>query len=288
MAEKLEAVSFELDDGGARLEGERLGEGPSVVLAHGITATRRYVVHGSRALSRARYRQISYDARAHGESGPAPEGSGYSYAELAADLDRVIAAQAEGRPVVCGDSMGCHTAAALALSHAGELAGLVLIRPATLGLPTPDDVLAHWGRLADGLEDDGVDGFMRAYEAELDVAPDFEQTVLRFTRERMELHRDPVALARAVREVPVSLPFEGIVELESLDVPVLVIGSHDEADPGHPLAVAEAWAAALPRASMISEQPGESPLAWQGGRLSRVIAEFCERPDVVERRASGG
>ena len=34
---------------------------------------------------------------------------------------------------------------------------------------------------------------------------------------------------------------------EPLDVPALVVASHDEADPGHPYAVAEAWAEALPR-----------------------------------------
>jgi pimeloyl-ACP methyl ester carboxylesterase len=286
VSEQLEAQVFELDADGQRLRGERLGEGPSVVLAHGITATRRHVVHGSKSLARAGYRQISYDARAHGESGPAPEGSGYTYAELAADLGRVIADGVEGLPVVCGDSMGCHTAATYALQHAGELAGAVLIRPVTLGLPAPEEVIAHWDRLADGLERDGVDGFMGAYEEDLDLAPEFEQTVLRFTRERMELHRHPRALARAVREVPRSIPFEGIVELESLDLPALVVGSRDEGDPGHPYAVAEAWAAALPRARMISEETGESPLAWQGGRLSRAIAGFCERPEVAERLCS--
>ena len=207
---------FELEEGGRRLAGEELGEGPPVVLAHGVTATRRYVVHGSKALARAGYRQISYDARAHGESGPAPEGSGYSYAELAGDLGRVIGERAGDRPVVCGDSMGCHTAAAHALEHAEELAGVVLIRPVTLGLPAPDEALAHWDRLADGLERGGVEGFMARLRGRPAVSAEFEQTVLRFTRERMGLHRDPVALARAIREVPRSVPFEGMVELESL------------------------------------------------------------------------
>lgn len=283
MPGQLEPEPFELDLGGPVLAGERLGEGPPVLLAHGITATRRYVVHGSKALARSGYTQLSYDARAHGESGAAPQGSGYSYAELATDLAGVIAAQADGRPVVCGDSMGCHTAAAFALEHAEELAGVVLIRPATLGLPAPEEVLAHWDRLAHGLEADGAEGFMAAYEADLDLAPEFRQTVLGFTRERMGLHRDPAALAQAVREIPRSLPFEGIVELESLDLPALVVASRDQPDPGHPYAVAEAWAAALPRARMTSEQPGESPLAWQGGRLSREIADFCARPEVAER-----
>ncbi len=274
---------FELKEGGGLLAGEELGEGPPVVLAHGVTATRRYVVHGSKALARAGYRQISYDARAHGESGPAPEGSGYSHAELAGDLGLVIGERAGGRPVVCGDSMGCHTAAAFALEHADELAGVVLIRPVSLGLPAPEDSLAHWDRLADGLERDGVEGFMAAYAADLAVSPEFEQTVLRFTRERMGLHRHPAALAQAIREVPRSVPFDGMVELESLGLPALVVASHDEADPGHPFAVAEAWAAAIPAAELISEEPGASPLAWQGGRLSREIVAFCERPEVAKR-----
>ena len=52
-------------------------------------------------------------------------------------------------------------------------------------------------------------------------------------------------------------------------MPALVVASHDEADPGHPYAAAAAYAEALPRARLISEEEGESPLAWQGGKLSR-------------------
>ena len=49
------------------------------MLCHGITATRRYVIHGSRALERAGHEVVSYDARGHGESDPAPPGEGYGY-----------------------------------------------------------------------------------------------------------------------------------------------------------------------------------------------------------------
>jgi 3-oxoadipate enol-lactonase len=118
---------------------------------------------------------------------------------------------------------------------------------------------------------------MAAYEADLEVDPAWREPVLRITRERLALHRHPRALARAIREVTRSVPFEGIAELESLDLPALVVASHDQADPGHPYSVAEAWAGALPRGELISEEPGASPLAWQGGRLSRAIADFCVR-----------
>jgi 3-oxoadipate enol-lactonase len=255
-----------------------------VVLLHGLTATRRYVLHGSLALARRGYHQISYDARGHGESSPAPEGSGYTYDSLTDDLRSVVADRASGaNPVLAGHSMGCHTAVAHALEHAGGVGALVLAGPVTLGLPATEETLAYWDALADGLEQDGIEGFMKAYEASLEADPAWTETALRITRERMRLHRHPEAVARALREVPRSLPFEGLGELETLDVPALVVASYDEADPGHPYAIAEAWAERLPRGRLVSEEPGKSPLAWQGGRLSRVIADFLDEPPVRER-----
>src|ERR671923_862620 len=89
------------------LAGEALGDGPPIVLLHGLTATRRYVVHGSKILARAGYRQLSYDARGHGESDPAPAGAGYSYAELADDLAALVEQRGGGgRYVLAGHSMG--------------------------------------------------------------------------------------------------------------------------------------------------------------------------------------
>src|SRR5215471_17348717 len=124
------AAPFEVDPGPATIRGEAAGEGPPIVLCHGLTATRRYVVHGSRALERAGHRLVTYDARGHGESDPAPAGEGYGYPELVADLERVVAAEAgEGRFLLGGHSMGAHTAVAYALRHPERLAGLVLVGP---------------------------------------------------------------------------------------------------------------------------------------------------------------
>jgi hypothetical protein len=135
--------------------------------------------------------------------------------------------------------------------------------------------------LAAGLERDGVDGFMEAFDRGLD--PAWRETVLRFTRERMNEHLYPDAVARALREVPRSAPFDAMSDLEFLDVPTLVVASHDVADPGHPYAVGAAYAEAIPGARLISEQEGASPLAWQGGRLARAIGEFADSPPVHSR-----
>jgi hypothetical protein len=56
-----------------------------------------------------------------------------------------------------------------------------------------------------------------------------------------------------------------------------VVASRDEADPGHPYAVGERYAREIPGAELRSEEPGSSPLAWQGGQLSQVIAALAER-----------
>ena len=271
--------------GGPALAGEADGDGAPIVLVHGLTATRRYVVHGSRVLPRHGLRAISYDARGHGESDPAPDGRGYSYDELAADLARVIDAQAGGRrPVLAGHSMGAHTIANLALSQSDTIAALVLIGPVALGNPASAESLAYWDGLAAGLERGGVDGFLAAYDSDLD--PEWRETMLRITRDRLGHHRHPEAVARALREVPRSTPFSDAAELELLDLPALLVASHDEADPGHPYAVAEEWSQRLPRATLISEERGQSPLAWQGGQLSREIAAFCERPEVARELAT--
>jgi pimeloyl-ACP methyl ester carboxylesterase len=92
-------------------------------------------------------------------------------------------------------------------------------------------------------------------------------------RQRLALHEHPEAVAQALRQVPRSRPFESMDELAALSMPVTIVASRDEADPGHPLSVGEAYARAIPGARIVTEEAGSSPIAWQGGQLSRVIAE---------------
>jgi len=268
-----EPASF-VAGGAPAIRGEAVGEGPPIVLCHGITATRRYVHHGSRALERAGHRVIAYDARGHGESDPAPPGEGYGYPQLVGDLERVVDAQVgEGPFVLAGHSMGAHTALAYALRHPERLTGLALIGPTYLGEASPDS-LEYWDGLAEALAANGVDGFVDYIDREQGIDPAWRQSVLGFTRERMLRHRHPEALVEALRQLPRSRPFGSLEELERLQIPALVVASHDDADPGHPYEAAVAYAQRLPHARLVSERAGESPLAWQGGRLSRELAAF--------------
>src|SRR5580693_1226349 len=105
----MNAESFSVQAGATTLAGEQSGEGRDVVLLHGLTATRRYVVMGSRTLERSGHRVIAYDARGHGRSSPAADGD-YGYRRLAEDLSAVLEELGVERAVLAGASMGAHTA----------------------------------------------------------------------------------------------------------------------------------------------------------------------------------
>ena len=154
---------FEVD---GRLAGDELGEGPAVVLLHGVTATRGQVVHGSTVLAREGLRMVRYDARGHGESEPAPQRSGYGCRRTLTISSSCSPSSGEGAPfILAGHSMGAHTAVGYALRAADRLAGLVVIGPVYRGPPENAEqrqqTLDHWDELADGLEQGGVDGFSR-------------------------------------------------------------------------------------------------------------------------------
>jgi pimeloyl-ACP methyl ester carboxylesterase len=201
-------------------------------------------------------------------------GEGYGYPALVADLERLVEDRVGGRRFLLGGhSMGAHTAAGYALRNPQRLAGLVLIGPTYLGATEPAS-LDYWDGLARALESGGVDGFVAFIDGRQEFDPRWRDSVLRFTRERLQAQEHPAALVEALREVPRSRPFGSLEELGELDLPALVVASNDDADPGHPYAAAAAYAEALPRGRLIAEAPGESPLAWQGGKISRALAAF--------------
>lgn len=258
---------------GVRLAGEREGDGTPVVLLHGLTATRRYVVMGSRHLARHGCELVAFDARGHGKSSGPDDPARYEYDDMVRDLEAVVGDPA----VLVGNSMGGAVATLFALRRPDRVRALVHVTPG-YGGPRDDADLAGWDRLAAGLESGGVEGFMAAYEAPAD--PRWRGAALEFTRQRLERHEHPEAVAAALRVVPRSRAY-AMGELESVPVPTLIVGSRDESDPGHPLALAREYAERIPGARLLVEDEGRSPLAWQGAQLSRAIEVFLAEQDVA-------
>jgi pimeloyl-ACP methyl ester carboxylesterase len=265
--------------GGSGRPGRRRQPGCAspVVLLHGLTATRRYVAMGSTLLQRTGHRVIAYDARGHGRSTPAPDRA-YDYELLARDLLAVLDAAGVRRATLAGVSMGAHTAVRFALQHPQRVAGLALVTPAYKPSSFGSHAdLARWDALALGLREGGVEGFVRANDLTA-LPPAWHETVETALRQRIAAHEHPDAVADALESVPRSRPFEDIGELATIGVPTTIVASRDEADPTHPLAVGERYAQTIPGAQLIVEDAGpppRSPIAWQGGQLSKIIAEVA-------------
>jgi pimeloyl-ACP methyl ester carboxylesterase len=237
-------------------------------------------VQGSRGLVKRGYRLISYDARGHGASQPGPS---YEYADLVADLDAVLDELELEKEALVGSSMGAATAMAFTLAHPERVPALVQITPAYTGYARTGDVDGeNWEKLAVALEG-GIEEFLKV--AQPGNLPERWREVAReATRQRMERHADLASVAQALREVPSSIAWKGLEVLSELEVPVLVIGSQDDSDWLHPLGVAEEYCRNLPNAELMVEDKGDSPLAWQGARLSNAIADFFERVGYAGER----
>src|SRR4051812_28975366 len=247
---RLEVLFRDVEDGHAVEDRPRVlsvedsGQGPAVVLLHGLTATKRYVVMGSKALERSGHRVIAYDARGHGASDPAPSPDAYTYPELAGDLVALLDERGVERATLAGASMGAHTLLRFALEHPERVAALVVITPAYT--PQRDPGLERWDRLSDGLRNGGVEGFVAAY-GEPPVPERWRETVLTILRQRLSRHEHPDAVADALRAVPRSAPFGSLADLRALDAPAGGLGPRDQADPEHPAALGGRPAQGVPR-----------------------------------------
>ena len=257
------------DDGGGAAD-RRSATGSPRPAATSSTARGRWRARG--------YRMITYDARGHGESDPAPAGEGYGYPELAGDLER-------SSPSRSGERRSCSRATRWAPTRwprtrsrdPERLAGLVVDRAGLLGGPIAAESLAYWDGLADGArERRGRRVRRRHMTSGLDpaLARDGAADHPRPARPPSPPRGGGAGAARgaalAARSRPRASSSSSTSRRWSSPATTTPI-------PAIPTRSPRPRPSALPRAQLISEEPGESPLAWQGGRLSREIAAFCER-----------
>jgi 3-oxoadipate enol-lactonase len=277
MTERSQPTPFVVPGGPATLDGELVGAGRDLLLLHGLSAARRQVLQGSRHLLRRGCRLLSYDARGHGRSSPAPEPADYEYADLVDDLRRVIAQlDLDGPLVLVGSSMGAATAMAYALAEPERIAALVQITPGYDGAPKREEAeLSMWDRMSAAVRAGDIEGFAVA-TGDSRLPEKWQKTVRTAIQQRMEQHLHLDAVADALRVVPRSAAWDGLDVLAGVTVPTLVVGSRDEVDPMHPLALARDYAERLPDARLAVEDKGESPLAWRGTALSQAIGDFLE------------
>jgi pimeloyl-ACP methyl ester carboxylesterase len=253
-----------------------------VVLLHGLTATRDYVLMGSDLLERAGHRIVAYDARGHGKSSPAPRAGDYGYDLLERDLVEVMDHCGLRKAALVGVSMGAHTALRLALDAPERVAALVVVTPGFDPAEVADPVArTRWRPLAETLRRSGPDAFARDYPLP-ELRPARARAIRSAIRRRLRAHAAPGAVADAMRAMESSWPFGSLEPLASVTARTLVVASRDDFDPEHPYALAERYAATIPRAELVSEPPGRLPLAWRGAELSELVRRhLASHPGLV-------
>jgi len=123
---------------GVRIHYQQVGEGPDLVMVHGITGNLAvWHLRIVPALSE-RFRILTYDLRGHGYSGTPP--TGYSPDDMATDLLQLLEALEIERPVVIGHSYGADIALYLAARNPEAVREVIAIEAA---LPAMEELRAH-------------------------------------------------------------------------------------------------------------------------------------------------
>jgi len=187
---------------------------------------------------------LAADAREHGRTLSANVGP-LSFEMMAQDVTSLADnLQLGPKLVLVGVSMGAAAALSVATQNPGRVHGLVLLRPAWLNQPLPDN-LRVFPEVARLLRAEGPvrgraifqeSGRYREIEA---ISPSGAASLLgQFDQPGAE------ARVRRLEEMPSSVPYQDPRSVRGLSAPVLVIGA--PSDPVHPMSYAEELASLVP------------------------------------------
>ncbi|GAA4157214.1 alpha/beta hydrolase [Gryllotalpicola daejeonensis] len=252
---------------GARLRWTEVGDGPTVVWAHGMTssgwAQERSGMFDWSPVSAAGHRVVRYDARGHGESSGTTEEAAYTWPELAQDLLALLDQIAPGEQVDgMGSSMGTATLIYAALAEPQRFRRLVLTSAPTAWQTRPAQAELYRS-FATLIETQGLAAFTQVAEsADLPVPEPFVGLDRSAAAPQVSEALAPTILrGAAISDLP---PIDAI---RALEVPVLLLPWSD--DPGHPVSTSQALLDALPDARL---QLGQKLTELQG--WGRIAAEF--------------
>jgi pimeloyl-ACP methyl ester carboxylesterase len=270
---------------GGRIHVVERGQGPPLVLLHGLMLSSALWVHQLRDLA-DHHRVIAVDFRGHGQSLPGSSGSGIAI--LADDVATVLETLGVEHAVVVGHSMGGMVALQLATGlppteRHRRIAGIVL-SSTTAGpfvtVPGFTGVVRVTGpATARALlmgERFGAKALpsrdLRWWLTRLGFGADAPAVQVRFVE---AMHRGTPT--RTLADLIGSLAtFDLSDRVGALDVPVLVVvGSHDKLTAPR---LARRMAAALPDASLV-ELPrcGHMPMLERRHEFSRLVDEFTAK-----------
>jgi len=223
---------------------ETRGAGEPLVVVHGLSGSRRVSLEQFTPLA-DRYLVVTFDQRGHGESAPVTDPAAFDPVAMGSDIGTVLDDLGLERAAVVGESMGAATALSFALRHPERVTRLFLTGPAFGTERNAQRVrLRERGQsvLDLGMEDH-LTLFGRRLREEMGLS---EHATARLVAGFAG--HDPLSIATALMVVADWVPHEDLTELESLDIPVHIVGWRG--DDLHPFALAEEMARRFPRATL--------------------------------------
>jgi len=245
------------------------GEGPPVILVHGVGADLHMWDAQAAALA-AGYRVVRYDTLGHGGT-PLPPGE-VTLASYAGQLDEVASGLRLGRFVLVGFSMGVPISQLYAFGHGASLAGLVLMNG--VYRRTPEQLAAIRERVRDA----EVNGTLALADAALDrwLSPEFRARrpdVEAAIRKRLA-DNNPAWFLTAYRIFAEADPWV-VGRLHEIACPTLVTTA--ENDRGSTPAMTEQMASEIPGARVaIMSGLRHMPTAEAPDTVTRHLLDFLD------------
>lgn len=239
------------------------GEGPTLVMLHGMADDRHSFVGTAAALTDT-FRVILPDMSGHGDNAPDPDRD-YSIAGQKAFVEGFTKALGLETFHLAGNSMGGHTAAAYALDHPETVDRLILINAP--GVVVDDTIV--YGGFGEAIETEAqFDALMARV---LHNPPSVPGPVKRHLIEMANARVDFInGLAESVRN---GEDHDLSDRIKTMDVPTLVLWGKEDAVV--PFAVAKAYAARIPGAEMVVlPEAGHSPQMEAPVRVADAVKTF--------------
>ncbi len=276
--------------GRGRISTLTMGEGPDVLLLHGLGATKTSFFDAAAALSRSGYRVHALDLPGFGFSSKAPAVYGAPY--FARTVLGAMDALGIGRAHVVGNSMGGRVALELGLEHPERVRSLALLCPAVAFVrrdwhPLVRVLRPELGLLPHSLGRRRVEAHFWALFADRDLVDPMVGDVAVDEFER--IYRSPLArlaFLASARAIYLEAPFGAggfYPRLARLEPPAMFVwGGRDRLiPPAFERHVAE-W---LPTAEQVLlDDCGHVPQVEAPERTNRLLLRFLQRADALGDR----
>ena len=251
-----------LDRNGVKIFYEAFGNGPTVLLSHGYSATSAMWNPQVKDLPRD-FRLVVWDMRGHGDSDSPADPAQYSEAATVADMAAILDAVGARSAVIGGLSLGGYMSLAFELAHPERTSALMVFD--TGPGYRKDEGREAWNRTAraraDQFEKQGLAALGQGNEV------------------RVSRHRSAQGLAHAARGMLAQVDGRVINRLPDIKVPTLVlVGDNDTPF----LAATDYMAGKIPGATkVVLKDAGHASNIDQPAAFNQVVRRFIRDSNIA-------